>query len=147
VTPHCQTLPGLSPYIVGPGFWQMYTVHFAVRLLAAGANLALPGWFLSRTRQELAHARDNRTMGECGSVGQWVHESVGLWVYGSVGLWVCGWEWLWLIGCGWVGVSVGVGEGLFFGVAMCVHASAYACRRVYASPIRVLVVLGLDTPP
>lgn len=57
-----KVLPGLSPHIHGPGFWQMYTVHFAVRLLATGSNLALPGWFLSRTRQELAQARSARTM-------------------------------------------------------------------------------------
>ena len=42
-------LPSLPP--------QMYTVHFALRLLAPSDSLTLPGWFLQRTPSELASAR------------------------------------------------------------------------------------------
>jgi hypothetical protein len=35
----------------------MYTVHFALNLLAPAGNVTLPGWFLQRTKKELQTAR------------------------------------------------------------------------------------------
>ena len=41
---------------------QMYTVHFALRLLAPSVHTTLPGWFLQRTTTELQSARANGLM-------------------------------------------------------------------------------------